>query len=235
MEQAAVRGVRIADRLVQTAMDIVFILILLIGLCFLADTIYVFYHARADVVMPLKPVDGDMAPLKAVAEDAIAWITLDDTSVDYPIMQGEDNMEYLNKDPYGEYSLAGAIFLDSRNASDFSDEYSVVYGHHMSGGYMFGALDEFIDAEYFGSHTTGTLTTDDGELPVTVRAFMYTDARDEMIFDPEADHSGLREYIRQNADHFRDIPPGERIVALTTCKSPTSTRRMILFLTIDEN
>ncbi|MBR1845920.1 MAG: class B sortase, partial [Oscillospiraceae bacterium] len=63
-------------------------------------------------------------------------------------MQGETNGKYLNTDPYGEYSLSGSIFLDSRNAGDFSDSYSLVYGHHMADGMMFGALDAFFDEGY---------------------------------------------------------------------------------------
>lgn len=42
----------------------------------------------------------------------VAWLTIDDTKIDYPVMQGKDNTEYLNKDPYGDYALAGSIFLD---------------------------------------------------------------------------------------------------------------------------
>lgn len=55
-------------------------------------------------------------------------------------MQGEDNMEYLNKDPYGDYSLSGSIYMDSRNTSDMSDDYLLLYGHHMENDYMFGSI-----------------------------------------------------------------------------------------------
>lgn len=213
--------------------DIIVIIILLIGLYFLIDTIWVYMHSRADLWMPYKPVDGDVSILKQLSEDCVGWITLDDTNIDYPIMQGEDNYEYLNKDPFGDYALAGSIFLDFRNAADFSDEYSIVYGHHMQGGYMFGALDLFEDPEYFDGHKTGTLYTERGIFPVTVIAFLYTDARNDTVFDPEIGRTGIEPFIEESALRSRNSDDG-KIVALTTCKSPTSTRRACVFLRVDE-
>ena len=78
----------------------------------------------------------------------VGWIVVDDTNIDYPVMQGYDNSQYLNLDPYGEYSLSGSIFLDSRNSSDFTDPYSIIYGHHMEYGKMFGAIDDYLDDQY---------------------------------------------------------------------------------------
>ena len=228
------RVVKAGNRIVQTGIDILVIIVLLIGLWFLADAIYVFYHSRAGVTMPYKPVDGDLTALQqSLSEDCIGWITLDNTSIDYPIMQGEDNLEYLNKDPYGSYSLAGSIFLDARNASDFSDDYSVIYGHHMSGGYMFGALDDFEDANFFETHETGTLYTERGNFPVQVICFLYTDVSTEMVFDLDADRSGLPDFMKEKAKQYRQTGEG-RIVALTTCKSPTSTRRACVFVRVKE-
>ena len=228
------RCIRVANKTIDRGVDIVVILILLIGLYFLADIVWVYMHSRADVTMPYKPTDGNMSVLKDLSEDCVGWITLDNTSIDYPIMQGEDNLEYLNKDSFGDYSLSGSIFLDSRNSSDFSDEYSIVYGHHMSGGYMFGALDDFEESRYFEEHETGTLYTERGNFPVQVICFLYTDASNALVFEPETDVAGLRLFMKEKAEQFRAADDG-RIVALTTCKSPTSTRRACLFLHVVED
>ncbi|MBO5564243.1 MAG: class B sortase [Lachnospiraceae bacterium] len=235
----AERAVRTADWLVDRFVDIVFILLLLIGLYFMYDSVYVFYNSRAAAVAPYRPENGDIAGLQQIAEDAVAWITLDDTYIDYPIMQGEDNREYLNKNAFGEYSLAGAIFMDSNNAKDFSDDYTVVYGHHMSGQYMFGALDAFADRTYFDKHRTGTLITERGEFPITVIAFFQTDASNSMVFNIYEDHSAMLSYLEQNADHYaegghREDGTAKRIVGLTTCKSPTTTKRTAVFVAIEE-
>ena len=72
--------------------------------------------------------------------------------------RGKENYEYLNKDPYGEFSLSGSIFLDARNDPDFKDDYSLIYGHHMEKGAMFGALDDFQDRAYFDQRRSGTVS-----------------------------------------------------------------------------
>lgn len=66
------------------------------------------------------------------------WLTLDGTRIDFPVVQGADNMVYVNTDVYGDFSLSGAIFLDSRCPADFTAPYSIVYGHHIEDGGMFG-------------------------------------------------------------------------------------------------
>jgi sortase B len=229
--------VKTADRVTQIFMDIIFILILLLAVYFVIDTIYVLYHSRADVTMPFKPEDGDFSLLKELSEDCIGWITIDNTSIDYPIMQGVDNYEYLNKDPYGDYSLSGSIYLDSGNASDFSDDYSLVYGHHMSGGFMFGALDDFEDYDYFEDHLTGTIVTERGSFPIVVQAFVYTQASDKLVFDlTEGTYEERVENMNKLAINYNPEAEDEgRLIALSTCRSPTSTRRMILFVrTVEE-
>ena len=63
--------------------------------------------------------------LLAINPDVCAWVSLDNTKVDYPVLQGANNMIYLNQDVYGDFALAGSIFLDSRNDRTFSDRYSL--------------------------------------------------------------------------------------------------------------
>ena len=69
--------------------------------------------------------------MQALNPDVCGWLTIDGTHIDYPLVQGATNMDYINRDVYGEFSLSGAVFLDSRSKADFSDGYSIVYAHHM--------------------------------------------------------------------------------------------------------
>lgn len=66
---------------------------------------------------------------------------------------------YVNTDVYGDFSLAGSIFLDYRCAKDFSDPYSIVYGHHMSDSKMFGDIDKYKKKKFFDENRTGVLIT----------------------------------------------------------------------------
>lgn len=133
------------DWLVSFVAAILATVMLLYGVYALWDTAMLYQGAFVSQnLMKYKPsvsVDEDDAGLNellAINPDVRGWLTIDGTHVDYPIVQGEDDMEYVNKGVYGEFSLSGTIFLDSENTSDFSDCYNLLFGHHMANGAMFG-------------------------------------------------------------------------------------------------
>ena len=131
------------------------------------------------------PADSPgFAELRALNPDVCGWLTLDGTRIDFPVAQGADNMVYVNTDVYGDFSLSGAIFLDSRCPADFTAPYSIVYGHHIEDGGMFGDIVQFTQSDYFAAHTTGTLITDDTAYNIALFACVRADAYDPVLYDP---------------------------------------------------
>lgn len=216
------------------------LLFLFLGSYALIDTYNVYYHAQDKSVLKYKPrllEDGTVESPQETISGNVAWITIPDTKIDYPIMQGEDNTEYLNKAPDGSFELSGSIFLDSRNASDFSDPYSLVYGHHMENGIMFGALDSFLEENFFHAHQSGTLIVGDKAYTLTFFASKTESARDQFLFNPEntAYADAMRE-IQNGAGVFDSSvsTEGKRILALSTCKADLSDDRTMVFAVIEE-
>ena len=224
---------KIMNIVYEKIMMVVFIVILLIVIYAAYDTWHIFDKASDDSYKRFRPDRVNAAEIESpITSDMVGWIIIDDTNIDYPVMQGIDNSQYLNLDPYGDYSLSGSIFLDSRNASDFSDPYSIIYGHHMEYGKMFGAIDDFFDDQYLSSHRTGTLIVGrNGEKTYRLELFyaMSADAKDEMVFDP-AKNEELRQFL-SNAGYDRD----ERILCMSTCSGDASTLRTVVFAYILEN
>lgn len=225
------------DRAVDAALFLAFLLLFLIGAYSVYDTLLVFGQAQDASVLRYKPQtvstqqEQDERP---VLQGAVAWLTVDDTGIDYPVMQGADNAEYLNKDPYGGYSVAGSIFLDAHNAPDFSDPYSLIYGHHMEHGLMFGTLDSFLDKDYFDSHREGTLVVINGvSYRLELFAAMETDASVRSIFDPAWQEDPLP-YIREHAAIWYE-PEGDCLIGLSTCKSLETTERIVVFGVLHED
>ena len=124
------------------------------------------------------------AEILAVNEDVCAWVTLDNTHIDYPVLQGETNLSYINTDVYGNFALSGSIYLDSRNSRTFADDYSLLYGHHMDKGRMFGDLDLYKDEAFFDANRTGTLITPDGVFPLDVLAVLTVTSSDRVFLTP---------------------------------------------------
>lgn len=173
--------------------------------------------------------------LMAINPDIVGWITIDDTNIDHPILQGEDNLDYINKDVYGNFSLPGSIFLDSRNDKDFNDPYSLLYGHHMDGGGMFGDLLLFEDKKFFDDHKTGTLFLLDETYHIDLYMVSKVDAYDSVIFNPtsiqnQGQRQDLIDYARNLIIHERPVQiDGENIIALSTCEKATTNGRTVLF------
>ena len=197
------------------------------------DAAMVYYNANDTSVLKFKPDLTNPEVLKEISKDAIAWITVDDTKIDYPVMQGKSNNEYLNKDPFGKYSLSGSIFLDARSSTDFSDPYSILYGHHMDYGAMFGALDNFKEQDFFDSHRTGRLITVGGtSYDIRFFAAAMIQATDPLVFHPmNAIPEALVDMLENKAMFFEPPESEEnlKIIALSTCQAADTIDRMVLF------
>lgn len=222
--------VKTIDFIIDKALFIFFLLIMLIGCYTLYDTVLVYNKSDNSDLRTYKPIVNDGKAewdMSTLSDDVVAWLTIDDTKIDYPVMQGNDNTEYLNRDPYGNYAVSGSLFLDARNTRDFSDEYSLIYGHHMEFGYMFGALDKFLDEEYFEGHRTGTLVVDQNVYKIKLFACLEADSSVDEIFVPNSKQDALS-YIEQHASVY-NVPDEGRLIGMSTCKHPETTERIIVF------
>lgn len=186
-------------------------------------------------LLKYKPSEENKQSLEDL-KGSVAWLTIDNTNIDYPIMQGPDNTTYLNKDPEGNFNLSGSLFLDYRNKPNFSDEYNLIYGHHMEHNAMFGALDKFEDYSYLLKHESGSLYVGSKKYNVKVFACMTGNASDSLLFNPSSNTHSTDVLSRvQNAVVNKKVKTsGKRILALSTCKEDTSDDRTMVFCTLEE-
>ncbi len=194
-------------------------------------------------LMALKPFTKEdetlnFQDLLVLNEDVRAWITIDDTHIDYPMVQGESDMEYVNKDVMGNFALSGSIFMSYRNKPDFSDPYILTYGHHMDNGGMYGDVMEFIDNSYFEEHKTGTLYLPGKARQLEIFACIEGDAYDPYIYnvmDKQGNMQEFLDYIKNNAQQYRDIgmKDTDQVISLSTCVSASTNGRMIVFARIN--
>lgn len=210
---------------------LVFGLIMLIGVWQMYDNYYLFYHTLDKSIVKYKPdpANPSIQENSPITDEMVAWLTIDGTDIDYPVMQGKDNSHFLNTDPFGAYSLSGSIFLDSRCSADFSDEYAMIYGHHMDYGKMFGALDDFINASYLKKHSTGTLIIGKNAEKIyqlEVFASMRVSAKEKVVFDMQ--ETQIRQFIFENAPVLTNQKEF-KILGLSTCADTDSVSRIVVF------
>ena len=240
----AVRAARLGDRMITVLAAILMILLMSYGGFSLWYTYMTMQEGFLNNdLMSLKPVvseDGSLSfeELLALNKDTRAWITLDGTNIDYPMVQGKDDMEYVNKDVEGNFSLSGSIFMSYHNAPDFSDPYILTYGHHMDSGGMYGDIMKFIDPEYFEAHRSGSLILPDKTRKLEIFACYEGDAYDPYIYnvsDKEGNMGEFLDYIRENSQQYREIniKDTDRIISMSTCVSASTNGRMVVFARIN--
>ena len=232
------RTARIFNRIVGFLGSLLIVVMLLYGGYSLWSNIVINHRAFvSDELLKYKPTsdDGDnelsFEELREINPDVVAWLTVDDTNIDYPVVIGENDMYYVNRDVFGEYSVSGAIFLSCMNSCDFSDEYNMVYGHHMDNGAMFGNIMDYLDEEYYEDHLTGTLYTDDKTYAISVFAVIQCDAYDEVVYGlSDFDSDIFMEYLEDNALFYdkEESEKSEKIIAMSTCASALTNGRVVV-------
>lgn len=158
---------------------------------------------------PKAPINVDFASLKSVNPDVVGWIYVEALNhISYPIVQGKDNETYLHQTYEGNYNFAGTLFIDYENSSDFNDCNTLVYGHNMKNGSMFGHLKKFAEdqnvynkSKYFWILITGIRT-------IAMRSFLpirqvWTVTRIHCLRDRERSFRGI---WRRSKDTRRSVP-----------------------------
>lgn len=91
------------------------------------------------------PITVDFTKLKErkEGEKIKGWLYIEALDISYPILQAEDNSYFLHRNLDGNYEYCGSVFMDAENSSEFTDGNTIVFGHNMEDGSMFGRLKEF--------------------------------------------------------------------------------------------
>lgn len=243
-------GSRVARSLVafmDRAVDLLVTALILVTLAYAVysiwDTNQIYTASEATVYETYKPTEKADSPtfaqLEQINPDVCAWINIYGTGIDYPVVQSDNNDEYMNKTVTGDFALGGSIFLDHTNAKDFSDFNTIIYGHHMEKHEMFGDLDMFEEKKFFDEHQYGSLYYDGRLHGLTVFAMVNADAYDFTLYDPhvedEASQRKYLAYIEETSKYYRDIgaKSGDHIVMLSTCASGTN-ERFVLFARVED-
>ena len=188
---------------------------------------------KAPVAIPI-----DFAALQEQNPEVYAWIQIQDTNIDYPILQREgDNGYYLNHTIDGEQKTEGSIFTEDYNSKDFEDPNTVIYGHDMKNGSMFQNLLNYQDKDFFDKHKDVIIYT-----PDTIRhykafaAYLYDDRHLMQSFDFNI-KSVYQAYLDSifairdmsaQIDTAQQVSADDKIITLSTCYGSQSDKRFLV-------
>lgn len=196
---------------------------------------------------PPVEIPVDFEALKEKNPEIYAWITVPGTTIDYPIAQSKtDDSYYLYYDVAGEKTTAASIFTEKYNKKDFSDPFTVVYGHNMRNGTMFGALHKYEDREFFDENRDIYIYLPDKILHYRIFAAYVTDNKHLMTNYKWKQSGVLDDYLDQvfqitgspsniDIDMQYEVTGKDKILTLSTCnRGITEQRFLVQAVLLDE-
>lgn len=183
-----------------------------------------------------KPEDLPEINFKALQEvnpDVIGWIYSPDTTINYPVVQGDDNAYYLKHLADGTENRNGCPFLDVQNSTDFTDDNSIIYGHHMQNGTMFASISWYEDQSYYDEHPMMYLMTPTATYRIELFSGYITTMDSSAYmqnFGSIRDYTDWLKEVSGRSD-FRanlEISAYDRVITLSTCAYRFENARYVL-------
>jgi len=169
----------------------------------------------------------DWDGLNARNADVVGWIYVPGTNIDYPILAGASNDTYLHTDIDGNFSIAGSIFLEENNSSDFLDDNTIIYGHNMLSGVKFSAIDAMMRGTITDLDYIYVYTPDGMVFIYRIASVLLTDTSSEIYFLPVLDLAHFYQLMLHN-NRWNNVPYDllneiyasndyRRVITLSTC------------------
>lgn len=195
--------------------------------------------STSSAVLPANPID--FKEIQAKNPDVCAWIQVDGIDIiDYPILQSAaeaDDNYYLNHDINHVEKLAGSIYIQKLNSKDFDDPNTLIYGHNMLNGTMFGQLKKFRNKEFFNENRNIYIYTPGHILKYEIiSAFIYDDRHiiNSFNFDLETSRMQFFDECTNPTSFTKQVLDGatldadDKIITLSTCTSNDSERYLVV-------
>lgn len=170
----------------------------------------------------------DFASLTAKYPDVVGYIYGPDTKIQYPIAYDPtSNDYYLNRDLDGVPNVNGSIFIEHLNEPDFSDQNTILYGHHMKSGLMFAGLVKYKDPSYYNSHPYFYIYTPSQNYRLDLYAG-FVCAHDDEVFATSLTQSQLQNMAAKSTFRSNISTPTGKVVTLCTCSYEFDNARYVM-------
>ena len=172
----------------------------------------------------IKEYKIDFDALKKSNSDTVGYIKVNNTNIDYVVVQTKDNNYYLNHNFNKEKNRAGWIFLDYRNKLDSSDKNTIIYGHNMKDGSMFETLSNVLQKWWYEDSNNYIVTFTTEEKTFMYQVFSTYDIKNEDYyiktkFNSDNDYEKFLKTIksRSNHDYGIELTKDDTILTLSSC------------------
>ncbi len=173
----------------------------------------------------------DFSKLKEQNSDTVAWIKVNNTNIEYPVVKGRNNSFYLNHSFDKSKNSAGWIFADYKNKFDNTDKNIVIYGHNMRDGSMFGSMLNILDTKWYENeeNTNITLYTENEKCIYKIFSIYKIESEDYYIKTEFSDDINFEQFVntikkRSIKEFNTDVSKDDNILTLSTCANNNKYR-----------
>lgn len=177
----------------------------------------------------------NMKELYKINNHIVGWIKIENTNIDYPVMQTKENPNYyLKRNFYKQYSILGTPYI-AENCNIENSDNLIMYGHHINGNKMFGELENYKSKEYYNNHKIIKFYTMKGKAEYEIIAVfrtVYTDFQYYKFYDSE-DEREFKAFINKCKElSFYDIEKTavyrDKLITLSTCEYSNQNGRLVV-------
>ena len=173
----------------------------------------------------------DFKKLKSENSDVVAYIKVNNTNIEYPIVKTSNNNFYLNHSFDKSKNSRGWIFVDYKNKFDNTDKNIVIYGHNMRDGSMFGSLKNILNEEWYNNTKNMNITflTENGNYIYKVFSIYKIESEDYYIktdFSTDNEYQKFLNIIKERSIKNFDVKvkASDKILTLSTCANNNKYR-----------
>lgn len=169
--------------------------------------------------------------LSQINSDIVAWITIDGTNINYPVVQTNNNTYYLKHSFYKKYSNYGTIYMDATANKDFSSLNTFIYGHYTSNQSMFGELGKYMNQEFFEDHPYILIYTPEKTLKAEIFSVHVDDASSpsyQMNFTIDEAYRNYIDLMKQKSVINSSVEidyTTDKVITLYSCSRETNYKR----------
>ena len=173
----------------------------------------------------------DFNKLKEQNNETVAWIKVNNTNIEHPVVKESNNSFYLNHSFDKSNNSAGWIFADYRNKFDNTDKNIVIYGHNMKDNSMFGSLKNILNSDWYDNeeNTNITLYTENEKCIYKVFSIYKIESEDYYIKTEFSDDNNFEQFVntikkRSIKEFNTDVSKDDNILTLSTCANNNKYR-----------
>lgn len=180
-----------------------------------------------------KMSDINFSDLKKINNEVVAWLIVDGTNINYPIVKTSDNSYYLDHDINKMSTINGWTFMDYRNNSDMSDNNTIFYGHNLFNKTAFGSISNlFTNGWYNSSNHKIIVLTESGKYMYEIFSIYYSEPDSSYLKNNYSNREHYQEFLnniigKSQRNFSVEVTADDNIITLSTCTDDNNGRKVI--------